>query len=816
MEAQEKVCLSCQEELDALLRFCPWCRFPQMMVAGKYRLIGRLGQGGTGHLYHAIHEGLSLDRERAIKVIPSDTFVKKEMARRFFREIEITALLSKQSQHIVQVYDDFGEEEGLGFFYVMELLKGQLLRVFLQKQGRLSLPMSLHILRQLCEAMKVAHRHQVLHRDLKPENLFLIERDDDPYFVKVIDFGITRLLGQTAQTTQGMIGTPAYMAPEQFVGQMINERSDIYAIGLIFHEMLTGEIPFVSEDDHMMAIGMRRLKEQPPSLADAYPALAIPQPISDLLFATLSPIPNERPATIQEFWSVLAPYLEEERRENKALLATPLSELSQKKSNLPGWEEKRATSKKTPLPSGVDFDALQNDLGGGREKQEESIPIPVDEEASLSKGSKTQKIAGTQKRTTHGSYIRSAFLGFFIVLSVAFIGWGAIHLLQEKSGNKKKREENISFSEKVEKKETSSDKGRIPDHAQGQKTEQTPQKLEKPKEVLRPSQEASEAEAKQRAEAEAKQRAEAEAKQWAETATRRQTEKKRRQAQQKAKYQRRNQEALAARVQRQKAHKERSLVLRKKQEERKERLRAKREAKKKNENAAVSSTKAGGGFASMDEAKKALYYSTGGYKDNTSYLIGVAEAYMYLLPRYEKAWPALRDKSSALPAAADHLERLKKDMGIEPSLVQAYRETAYRAAFLSVYEGNLHHHIQKMKEFPHHLYDVRNWLSNHDQIFLNLERSYRTKLTKEFQADHWLACGLLDMAVRKREIVRKLVGFHVQTDDPYRGDAYYEGALERYLKDYQSTILGHHREARRLMGRKRVLCPVRVMQGFRR
>ncbi len=302
-------CPQCKKESDGELPFCPWCRFPQKTLAGKYRLLSLLGEGGMGILYHAEHIGLSMDRDRAIKLIPETLYQQPSVAKRLRREIEVTSFLSKKCDHIVQVYDDFGEEEGMGFFYVMELLSGKSLRDFLRSQGVLSFPVALHILGQICEAIHLAHQHDILHRDLKPENIFLIERAEQPLFVKVIDFGITRFLHDAnTQLTRGVVGTPVYMAPEQFGSTANGPRTDLYALALIFYEMLTGEVPFVQPDDNPVAIGMKRLTEDPPDLSSLYPALQIPLDVSRILTQCLRTHPHQRPESVAAFWATLAPF----------------------------------------------------------------------------------------------------------------------------------------------------------------------------------------------------------------------------------------------------------------------------------------------------------------------------------------------------------------------------------------------------------------------------------------------------------------------------------------------------------------------------
>lgn len=240
------------------LYYCYRCQLPLVEIAGKYRLEKKLGEGGNGVIYLARHQALELTPLRVIKFLKQEAFANTNALQRFRREIQVTASISDENQHIVRVFDDFGEVPGLGPFYVMEFLQGVTLEDALL-QETLPIPTILHIFEQLCLAIQSAHQHDVLHRDLKPSNIFLVRRGEDPYFVKVMDFGLAKpFKRQTAAlTAEGMApGTPLYMSPEQFLGEPCDHRSDIYAMGLLLYEMLTGESPFESmlKEDHTVSI----------------------------------------------------------------------------------------------------------------------------------------------------------------------------------------------------------------------------------------------------------------------------------------------------------------------------------------------------------------------------------------------------------------------------------------------------------------------------------------------------------------------------------------------------------------------------------
>ena len=217
-------------------------------VDNKYRLEQLLGRGGMGAVYRA--RDMRLDRFVALKVVRAELLGDPEARRRFRREAQIVARLQHPS--IVAVYD-YGTFPDGGAYLVMELVQGEDLRHVLQRQGRLDVAESLRILEAVCAAIGVAHREGVLHRDLKPENI-LLPGGGAP--AKVLDFGVAKLVGDdrpdeavteahTALTAAGMIiGTPAYMAPEQFAAAPADARTDVFSLGVIAYEMLSGKLPF--------------------------------------------------------------------------------------------------------------------------------------------------------------------------------------------------------------------------------------------------------------------------------------------------------------------------------------------------------------------------------------------------------------------------------------------------------------------------------------------------------------------------------------------------------------------------------------------
>ena len=217
------------------------------VIDDKYRIDQLLGRGGMGAVYRA--RDLRLDRLVALKVVRANLVGDAEAKRRFRREAQIVASL--QHPAIVSVFD-YGTFPDGGAYLVMELVRGEDLRHVLQREGRLEVPRTLRILTAVCSAIEAAHRQGVLHRDLKPENILLPAREVE---AKVFDFGVAKVIedhadqgttvGGSLVTAAGMIvGTPAYMAPEQLHGLAVDARTDIFSLGVIAFEMMTGDLPF--------------------------------------------------------------------------------------------------------------------------------------------------------------------------------------------------------------------------------------------------------------------------------------------------------------------------------------------------------------------------------------------------------------------------------------------------------------------------------------------------------------------------------------------------------------------------------------------
>jgi tRNA A-37 threonylcarbamoyl transferase component Bud32 len=235
------------------------------VIERKFRLDQRIGRGGMGAVYRA--RDVRLDRDVAIKVVRADLLGDPDARRRFRREAQIVARLQHPS--IVSVFD-YGTFPDGGAYLVMELVRGEDLRRLLTREGRLPPPRAARILSQICAAIDEAHREGVLHRDLKPENVLMVGGDCD---VKVLDFGVAKLVREDRRHADGaqaatltvdgtVVGTPAYMAPEQLRGEPLDARSDVFSLGVMAYEMLSGVLPFGRGS--LADIVLRQAKGAPP------------------------------------------------------------------------------------------------------------------------------------------------------------------------------------------------------------------------------------------------------------------------------------------------------------------------------------------------------------------------------------------------------------------------------------------------------------------------------------------------------------------------------------------------------------------------
>ncbi|MCC6993215.1 MAG: protein kinase [Deltaproteobacteria bacterium] len=259
------------------------------ILGGAYRLERLIGEGGMGSVYEASHT--RLPRRFAVKLLNADVLSNREVFERFQREAEIASSLG--DDHIVQVVDFNYTEDGVPYM-VLELLVGEDLADRLESRGRMSLAQTATILEQISGALEVAHQHGIVHRDLKPQNLFLVRNRQRDDFVKILDFGISKVLHapSLATKTGAVFGTPYYMSPEQAEGRQsdIDARTDIFAIGAIMYECLAGRRAF---DANSLPSALYQVCHlEPPALREAAPE--VPPSIEQVLSFAMAKRRDER------------------------------------------------------------------------------------------------------------------------------------------------------------------------------------------------------------------------------------------------------------------------------------------------------------------------------------------------------------------------------------------------------------------------------------------------------------------------------------------------------------------------------------------
>jgi serine/threonine protein kinase/hemoglobin-like flavoprotein/class 3 adenylate cyclase len=255
---------------------------------GKYRLLDRIGAGAMGEVYRA-HDSV-LDRPVALKIIMGGD---EERRQRFRREAQSAARLTHPN---IVVVHDFGEEAGR-FFMAMELLEGTDLKGAISRNLLPDLRTRMAVMEQVCDAVTFAHATNIVHRDLKPANIFLLPSGQ----VKILDFGLARV-GQSSMTGTGMVlGTPNYMAPEQIKGQRVDARADVFALGAVFYELLSGHKAF--EGDSLHAVLYRVVQHEPEPLRKVVPN--IPVQISDVIARALAKEPLQRHQSVGELRDAL-------------------------------------------------------------------------------------------------------------------------------------------------------------------------------------------------------------------------------------------------------------------------------------------------------------------------------------------------------------------------------------------------------------------------------------------------------------------------------------------------------------------------------
>lgn len=269
-------------------------------ISGRYKIMDMIGGGGMANVYLA-HD-MILDRDVAVKMLRLDFANDDEFIRRFHREAQSATSLAHPN--IVSIYD-VGEEDGL-YYIVMEYVDGQTLKQYIQQHAPVPVDEALEIMQQLTSAISHAHHNHIVHRDIKPHNILI----DPNGTVKITDFGIAMALSATSITqTNSVLGSVHYLSPEQARGGMANKKSDIYSIGIVMFELLTGRLPFSGES--AVSIALKHLQSETPSLKRWNPQ--IPQSVENIVLKATAKDPFHRYDNVDEMEEDLRTALDAKR-----------------------------------------------------------------------------------------------------------------------------------------------------------------------------------------------------------------------------------------------------------------------------------------------------------------------------------------------------------------------------------------------------------------------------------------------------------------------------------------------------------------------
>jgi len=317
MSASKKACITCSQEFSGDEAVCPndgtiltplmHDRHLGTVLAGRYEILEVIGGGGMGLVYKARHT--MMNRIVAIKMLHSHLTSSAEALGRFKLEAQAASCLSLPN--ILQIFDFGVSDEGQPYM-VMDYLEGTSLADVLEAEGRLPVLRAVNIFVQACAGLAHAHQKGVIHRDLKPSNIMLVNADDQADFVKIVDFGIAKLLNRTdgasanLTRTGEVYGSPLYMSPEQCRGQELDARSDLYSFGCVMYKTVTGQPVFTGSE--MIELLFKQVSEMPKRFAEACPDTDLPADFEAIVFKAIAKNPNNRFQSMTELKDVLEAY----------------------------------------------------------------------------------------------------------------------------------------------------------------------------------------------------------------------------------------------------------------------------------------------------------------------------------------------------------------------------------------------------------------------------------------------------------------------------------------------------------------------------
>lgn len=312
-KAQKKRCPKCHREFPLQSVICDADSTLLMLVqedtllnavlAEKYRVLHEVGRGGMSVVYKGVQE--FVDREVAIKILQSQLVSDPTSVKRFQQEAQAASLL--KHENIIKMYD-FGIHDGRPYL-VMDFLVGESLSDIIRRDNQVECERAIRIFIQATDALAHAHRHGVIHRDLKSSNIMLVDEDGKADVAKVVDFGIAKLLPNSGRQSQNLtqtgeiFGSPIYMSPEQCMGHILDARSDIYSMGTMVYESLTG-YPALMGKTIVETMEMQ-VRETPKPFAEIRPDLQLPKEVETIVFRALEKKPDNRYQSMEEFRDAL-------------------------------------------------------------------------------------------------------------------------------------------------------------------------------------------------------------------------------------------------------------------------------------------------------------------------------------------------------------------------------------------------------------------------------------------------------------------------------------------------------------------------------
>jgi eukaryotic-like serine/threonine-protein kinase len=347
-----KICPTCGVEYGDDQKFCPSdgsaLRSTQQgdlvggVVAERYHILKKLGEGGMGAVY--LGEHVKMGRKSAIKVMSAQMANDAEAIARFNREAANASRINHPN--VCAIYD-FGETPDGLIYLAMEFIEGGSLGNVLDHEGALPATRAAAILSQTADALQAAHDLGIVHRDLKPDNIMLARGRDGADVVKVVDFGIAKAMtgeeGQKVTKTGLVVGTPEYMSPEQLSGDVLDGRSDIYSLALVYYRMVTGTLPFDADNAQEMMI--KRLTDEPRSLGTVRPELGAPPALETAVRRALARMPGERYTSAVEF-------ARDVRRATEGMADAPAGSIADAATQVIGAQSGESTTQLAPTRAG--------------------------------------------------------------------------------------------------------------------------------------------------------------------------------------------------------------------------------------------------------------------------------------------------------------------------------------------------------------------------------------------------------------------------------------------------------------------------------